>query len=282
MSTFARFKSIGVFGSADVAEDSALFHEVYEMSKKLAQAGVTVVNGGGPGTMLAATKGALEAQGNVLTVSFTPKDAPFFEGRSGINMAQRDIEARNYPERVALLMENSDAYVIFKGGTGTLSEWAMVWLMAHIYYGHHKPFVLVGEFWHELLDAVRKGFMIDEEETRVFRIVKTTDEVIPALQTLESHLLQLQTEEQRGHIVTPGAVAPDIMEEAKADITPPATGIPVPPMPSSVAPPSMPTKPQFGPPPAALPTQEELDAQKQVADYIQTFLAQHEAKKQET
>lgn len=253
MPLFSRFKNIGVFGSADVTEDSELFAQVYDLSGRLARAGVTVINGGGPGTMLAATNGALEAGGEVTTVSFMPQDAPFFEGRSGINRSTRDIEARNYPERVALLMENSDAYVIFKGGTGTLSEWAMVWLMAHIYYGHHKPFVLVGDFWHDLIAAVKKGFFIAVEEESVYRIVTSNDQVIPALQALESHLLQLQTEEQKGRIVTPGAVAPDYMEEAKSDI---------------------------GPPPAALPTVQEREAQQQVTDYIQSFLASYEKTKQ--
>lgn len=253
MPLFSRFKNIAIFGSADVSEDSELFAQVHDMAGRLAKAGVTVVNGGGPGTMLAATNGAIENGGEAVTVSFMPQDAPFFEGRSGINRSTRDIEARNYPERVALLMENSDAYVIFKGGTGTLSEWAMVWLMAHIYYGHHKPFVLVGDFWHDLLAAVKKGFMIDKEEDNVFRIVTSNDQVIPALQALESHLLQLQLEEQKGKIVTPGAVAPEYMDEAKSDLV--------------------------GPPPAVLPTDAELDAQNQVADYIQTFLAQYEQSK---
>ncbi len=246
MSTFTRFKNIAVFGSADVGEDSDLFKQVYEMAGILAQNGATVVNGGGPGTMYAATRGAIDAGGEVLTVSFRPSDAPFFEGKDGLNLATRDIEARNYPERVALLMENSDAYVMYKGGTGTLSEWAMVWLMAHIYYGHHKPFVLVGEFWHDLIAAVKKGFFIDDEEELVFKIVSDNSEVLPALLALESHLLQLQQAEQQGKIITPGAVAPDVMDEAKSDITPP---------------------------PAALPTAAESAAQQQVRDYIKNFLA---------
>jgi uncharacterized protein (TIGR00730 family) len=259
MAAFSTFKNIAIFGSADVAENSDLFKQVHEMAGMLAKAGVTVVNGGGPGTMYAATKGAIEAGGEVLTVSFRPQDAPFFEGKDGLNTATRDIEARNYPERVALLMENSDAYVMFKGGTGTLSEWAMVWLMSHIYYGHHKPFVLVGEFWHELIAAVKMGFFIDAEEEKVFRIVATNAEVIPALQALESHLLQLQTQEQRGRIITPGAVAPSVMDEARSDV---------------ITTPGTPVSP-VGPPPAALPTAEEEEAQRQVSDYIKSFLAGH-------
>lgn len=235
MSTFTQFKNIAIFGSADVSEDSDLFKQVYEMAGLLAKNGATVVNGGGPGTMYAATKGARDAGGEVVTVSFRPEDAPFFEGKDGLNTATRDIEARNYPERVALLLENSDAFVMFKGGTGTLSEWAMVWLMAHIYYGHHKPFVLVGEFWHDLIAAVKKGFFIDHEEDLVYKIVTTNAQVIPALQALESHLLQVQSEE-----------ADHQLKSSRKRSQPPA---------------------------AALPSDEEAEQQRKVTDYIQSFLA---------
>ena len=37
------------------------------------------------------------------------------------------------------LMSQSDLFICFRGGTGTLSEWATAWLLAHLYYGHHKP-----------------------------------------------------------------------------------------------------------------------------------------------
>lgn len=231
MSTFARFKNIAIFGSADVTETSDLFLQAQEMGKLLAEAGVTVVNGGGPGTMLAATRGARLGGGQSLTISFRPQDAPYFEGKDGINVADRDIEAKNYPERLGLLIEHSDAFVMLKGGTGTLSEWSTVWLMAHIHYGHHKPFVLVGEGWKELIAAAQKGFFIGPEEEKVFRVVDSIHDAIPALQALESHLLQLQND-------------PNLRQVESA-------------------------------PPSVLPTATEQDAQRQVSDYIKTFLAGH-------
>jgi predicted Rossmann-fold nucleotide-binding protein len=86
------------------------------------------------------------------------------------------------------LMEHSDAFVVFKGGTGTLSEWATAWLMAHIYFGHHKPFILYGEYWHEVVDCIRNNFFIGEKEMEVFQIVKNEEELIPALKRFEQEL----------------------------------------------------------------------------------------------
>src|SRR5690606_25415266 len=112
------------------------------------QNGYRVINGGGPGVMQAATQGAESVDGDTLTITFDPRNASNFEGTAKLNLADETIEAPNYIERVALLIEKADAFVVFKGGTGTISEWGLIWLLAHIYYGQHKPFVLYGEFWH--------------------------------------------------------------------------------------------------------------------------------------
>lgn len=191
---FKLFQSVAIFGSADIAETSEIYTLAFEIGKTLAQNGLEVVNGGGPGVMKAATEGAHAGGGKAFTVSFSPTDAPFFEGKSKGNGGDTDVEATNYPQRMFLLIQHSDAFVVLNGGTGTLSEWATVWLMAHIHYGMHKPFVLVGHFWHEIMDAICKNMYIAETERKVYRIVDSMDEVIPALMELENELIKVQAE----------------------------------------------------------------------------------------
>ncbi len=190
---FQLFKNIALFGSADVDETSPEYQQAYIISQLLADTGVRVVNGGGPGVMKAATLGAASKGGKTLTVTFAPKDAPFFEGRLSLNTPDDEIKTDNYPDRMLRLIQESDAFVILRGGTGTLSEWATAWLMAHIYYGHHKPIVLVGDFWHEVVEVVEKHFFIDDREKAVYTIVSDPAEVIPALQKLEDELIQQKT-----------------------------------------------------------------------------------------
>lgn len=190
--TFDLFTSVAVFGSADITENEYQYDQSFRLSAALAEAGLKVVNGGGPGVMQGATEGAESVGGDTLAITFEPKDAPFFEGRATTNQADKEIKTKNYPERLLALIDHSDAFVCMKGGTGTLSEWATVWLMAHIYYGKHKPFVLVGEFWQEIVDAVTKNMFVEGPELKVFRIVRRVDQVVPALLELEQELLDLQ------------------------------------------------------------------------------------------
>jgi len=181
-----RFKKITIFGFADSHEDRPEWKDAYETSKLLAEKGYTVVNGGGPGVMKAATLGAKEGNGNVVGVSFYPKDAPYFEGRDRSNPIDQEIKTSNYLERTLRLLEQGDAYVLFKGGTGTISEFGMVWGTARLYFGHHKPFLLYGEFWHEIMEALAKNMYIRGEELKVYRIVETPEQVLEELQRLDA------------------------------------------------------------------------------------------------
>lgn len=193
-----QMKSVALFGSADLPSEHPVCKAAFTVANELAQSGVRVVNGGGPGVMKAATDGAKAAGGETLAIMFKPVNAPYFTEHDNMNQADRTMIAANYYDRLAGLIDASDAYVIFQGGTGTLSEWTTVWLMSHIYYGHHKPMVLFGEFWHEVMEMMNKHFFVGDLENKVYKIVSNPNEVIPALEELEHDLSVLQSQVKTG------------------------------------------------------------------------------------
>ncbi len=182
-------KNVAFFGDADVAEDSDEYRDAFETAKILAEEGFTIVNGGGPGVMNASTQGAEEVGGETLSVTFYPQDAPGFEGRYVGNITDKEIKTKNYIERMFKLMEHADLYLMFKGGTGTISEFGTAWVLAKLYFGHHKPFVLVGDFWRPIVKALRENLNIDEMELAVFKIVSGPGEVLPAIRQFEEEMV---------------------------------------------------------------------------------------------
>lgn len=181
-------KNVAIFGSADVDEDHPLYKETFNVARFLAYHDKVVVDGGGPGVMDAATKGAQSAGGATIAVTFYPKDMPEFEGRFHENLVDKEIKTANYVERMFGLMEHADAFICMQGGTGTLSEWATAWLMAHLYYGNHKPIILYGEFWHELMKVINDHFFIGEKEKSIYKIVRDEKEMIDAFDQFEAEL----------------------------------------------------------------------------------------------
>lgn len=178
---------IAFFGSADISSESELYAQVFDCAKHLAENGKIIVNGGGPGVMQASTEGALAGGGKTIGVTLNPPkdDMPEFEGQSGKNHLTLEIKSRNYIERMFGLMTQSDLFICFRGGTGTLSEWATAWLLAHLYYGHHKPIVLFGGFWYEVMEVINGNFMIGEKERSVYRIVENKEQLLAVIEGIE-------------------------------------------------------------------------------------------------
>lgn len=171
-------RNITFLGSSEVKSGSEVYDGAYQTAKLLAQNGYVVINGGGPGVMKASSEGAKAGGGKCLGVSFNPKDMTHFEGRDPTNPLDEEIIMDNYVERTLKLLEMGDVYVFFNGGTGTVSEFGMAWGLARLYFGHHKPLILFGSFWHEILEAFGRNMLIRSEDVLVYRIVTTPGEVL--------------------------------------------------------------------------------------------------------
>lgn len=178
-------KKVTFLGYADAKEGDELYNSVVDVAKLCAENGLTVINGGGPGVMKASTVGAKLGGGKALGVTFYPKDIPVFEGRDESNEVDDLVVTDNYLERTLKLLEEGQVFIIFNGGTGTISEFGMAWGLARLYFGHHKPLILYGDFWQEIIFAFTKGMYIRPEERKVFKIVKTPEEAMQAIDEFE-------------------------------------------------------------------------------------------------
>lgn len=188
-------RNVAFFGDANVPETHPAYQDAFEIAKVVGKQ-FTIVNGGGPGIMNASTQGAEASGGETISVTFDPKDAPGYEGRYIGNVTDKEIKTHNYIERMFKLMEHADIYVIFKGGSGTMSEFSTAWVLAKLYYGHHKPFILFGDFWHDIIEAIKKGMLIDEQELSVFRIVTKREDIIPTINHFEHILASIDHENE--------------------------------------------------------------------------------------
>ena len=183
-----KIKQISYFGFADAAPNDPLYKEAFDVAKYLTEKGYVAINGGGPGTMRAVSEGAKAAKGTAVGVTFYPKDITNFEGRDPANPFDIEIKTKNYLERTLKLLEMGDAYVVFRGGTGTISEFGMAWGLARLYFGHHKPLLLYGDFWNNIIKSFVDNMRIRPEELKVYKVVNSPEEAYKAIVSLESVL----------------------------------------------------------------------------------------------
>ncbi|HEY1074290.1 MAG TPA: LOG family protein [Patescibacteria group bacterium] len=186
-----RLNTIAFFGCADGHPGQDHFDAARAVATEIAKSGRTVLNGGGPGVMLAATVGAKEGHGKTQVVYYKPEMATMFEGQAAVNHADIAFEESNYVERTKKLLELGDAYIIFNGGTGTISEFAMAWGVARLYFGHHKPLILYGDFWHDIMNTFKHTMLVRPEEYQVFKIVNTPEQAMEHIHHYE-HVVAAQ------------------------------------------------------------------------------------------
>jgi uncharacterized protein (TIGR00730 family) len=178
-------KNVAFFGDADISPADDTYKAAFDVAEMLATEGYVVVDGGGPGVMEAATSGARKGGGKTISVTFDPVNAPGFEGKYIGNVTDQEVVTTNYIERMFKLMEYGDTFIIFKGGSGTMSEFTTAWVLAKLYYGHHKPFILYGDFWVPIIDTIRSNMNIDAKEYSVLEICRNKEDVVKAIQKFE-------------------------------------------------------------------------------------------------
>ena len=182
--TSKKIVRVGFFGDADLKPSDPNYKSAYDTAKLLAKNGYIIVNGGGPGIMAAATAGAIEGGGKVeLGVMDSKKEPHNYEGidKNNLDLASKVYYENTYPNRLNKLVEIADAFVVFKGGTGTLSEVGLIWENAKFDYGHHEPVIFFGKEWQEIITLIEKNMNYEAIEKRVVAVVDTPEEVLKVL-----------------------------------------------------------------------------------------------------
>ncbi|MCA9389983.1 LOG family protein [candidate division WWE3 bacterium] len=183
-------KKVAFLGFAESKPTDPEYKAAFETAKLVAENGYTVVNGGGPGVMRAATEGAHAGGGKAIGVTFYPKDLPHFEGRDKDNLFDEEVVTENYIERTLTMLNDVDIHIFFNGGSGTVSEFGMAWGLARIHYGAHKELILFGEFWHDILETFAENMRIRDEEVNLnytmsgqhlYHIVDSSEDVLKIL-----------------------------------------------------------------------------------------------------
>jgi len=153
--------TVTIFGSARSKPGSFHYEEAVKLAGKLVkEIGVTVVTGGGPGIMEAASKGAVEAGGKALGLTIQlPR------GQMTNKFVTEACDFRYFFIRKAMLTFSSRAFVFFPGGYGTLDELAGILNLIQGEKIPHLPVILVGtDYWTKFADFL-KGAMVNNHHT---------------------------------------------------------------------------------------------------------------------
>lgn len=150
---------VAIFGSARIKKNDKHWKHVYKLAKSIAEEGIDIVTGGGPGLMQAATSG-----------HYAGKKSKNSKGAHSIGLNIKlpreqkfskhlDVKTEfdRFSERLDHFMSLSNAVVIAPGGVGTMLEFFYTWQLVQVKHICHIPIIFIDGMWEGLIRWIKRN-----------------------------------------------------------------------------------------------------------------------------
>ncbi|HBE93918.1 MAG TPA: TIGR00730 family Rossman fold protein [Desulfovibrio sp.] len=170
--------AVSVFGSARTQPGAPLYQQTERLAKLLAEAGFSVITGGGPGLMEAANKGCFEAGGESIGLHI---HLPLEQKYNHFLKIRCDF--RYFFVRKLIFVKYALAYIALPGGYGTLDELSEALVLIQTKRIKPFPIVLLGkDYWSGLVDWFQKQMVANafcrEEDLDLFMVTDSPEEAV--------------------------------------------------------------------------------------------------------
>ena len=173
--------AVSIFGSARTPPTDPMYEQAHRLAFKLAENGLTIITGGGPGIMEAANRGAHEAKGVSVGLGI---ELPHEQGiNPHVDVA---VDFRYFFVRKTMFVKYAQSFVIFPGGFGTLDELFESVTLVQTGKIEHFPTILFGSsYWSGLLDWLRTTVAtegkVDPRDLELLRVSDDVDEGVDVI-----------------------------------------------------------------------------------------------------
>jgi uncharacterized protein (TIGR00730 family) len=179
-------QAVSVFGSARTKPGSPFYEMGVEVGRKLAEAGVAVITGGGPGSMEAANRGAVEGNGVSVGLGI---ELPFEQGLN--QWVDLGINFRYFFARKTMFVKYAQGFIVLPGGLGTLDELFEAMVLVQTQKVTSFPIVLLStSFWGPMIEWIKGTLvaegMVSEKDLDLVQVVDSPEEAVSLV--LHGHL----------------------------------------------------------------------------------------------
>ncbi len=173
--------AVSIFGSARIQAGEPWYETTVDLSRRLSDAGFSVLSGGGPGIMEAANKGAFAGKSTSIGLNI---QLPF--ETSGNPYQDVSLTFRHFFARKVAFAKYATAFVGMPGGFGTLDELCEVLTLIQTRMGRRIPVILMGRaFWQGLLDWIAEqqvgNRLVSPEDLDLIQVFDDPAEVVEAI-----------------------------------------------------------------------------------------------------
>lgn len=179
--SYVKAPRVTIFGGSRVPPIQQLYQQAHELAHAIAHKKTSVLTGGGPGIMEAASCGTTHVNGG-FNLGIGIKS---LNSKKNLHLSAY-IEVDTFFIRKHLLMAFSDAFIIFPGGFGTLDELMEVLNLIKVHHMKKVPVILVNrDYWQGLLDWIENQVVpikaIHSDDIKFMTLVDTNEEIFEIL-----------------------------------------------------------------------------------------------------
>ena len=173
--------AVSIFGSARLGPDHPYYLQAEKGARLLSDAGFSVISGGGPGIMEAASKGAFHGKSPSVGLNIQLPQEQQSNSYQNISLSFRHFFARK-----VMFVKFAAAYVVMPGGFGTLDELTEALTLIQTGKGRRIPLILMhAPFWGGLLDWFRERLvsegMIAAEDLDLLQVIDEPEQAVDAI-----------------------------------------------------------------------------------------------------
>lgn len=174
--------AVSIFGSARIKEDKPEYALTERIARLLSDAGFSVISGGGPGLMEAASKGAYAGKSPSIGLNI---ELPF-EQDGGNPYQNIRLRFRHFFSRKVAFVKYAAAYIVMPGGFGTIDELSEALTLIQTGKTRRMPIILVGSaFWTGLIEWIKQQplqhGLIKPEDMDLMQVIDEPQAVVDAI-----------------------------------------------------------------------------------------------------
>ena len=173
--------AVSIFGSARTPRAHGYYKLTEEIARRLSDAGFSVISGGGPGIMEAASKGAFfgKSPSVGLNIQLPHEQKPN-------EYQDLSLSFNHFFSRKVMFVKHAVAYVVMPGGFGTLDELLEAMTLIQTGKSRKIPVILVeSAFWSGLLDWFKDRLvdekMINPDDLNLVQVIDEPEKVVDAI-----------------------------------------------------------------------------------------------------
>lgn len=176
-------RAVTVFGSARIQPEHELYRDATEITRGLGELGFSIITGGGPGIMEAASKGGFESPSESIGINI---ELPHEQHANPY--LDTVVDFRYFFVRKVMFVKFSSGFVMMPGGFGTLDEAFEVLTLIQTHKIEGVPVVFYGRrFWSPLIqwmkDQLLENRLISPEDLDLFQLCDRPSEVVEYFRT---------------------------------------------------------------------------------------------------